>query len=328
LNVWPCTFEDVRAAADRIWAFLPWTPLRSYALLDQAVGAGIRIWVKHENHQPTGAFKVRNGLAALTYMTEAVRRRGVIAASKGNHGLGLAWSGARLGVPVTVCVPRGNNPEKNEAIRGEGARLIEEGSDYDEAVTVAERMAAQEGLRLVHSTNDIQVIAGAGTLALEILEERPGLQALVFALGGGSQAVGAMIAARGLRRDIDIYAVQAAGAAAIHDAWRAGRPVSYPSARTFADGIATHETYPLTFKALRQGLKGFVTVSDTQIAEALRLLLRTTHNLVEGAGAAGLAGLLRLRDELAGKEVGIVLSGGNIDQETLRRVLTDSVSDM
>ncbi len=320
-NPWPITFEDVLAARQRLRAWLNPTALRRYPLLDAAVGAGLRVWVKHENHQPTGAFKVRNALAALSALEPAQRRRGVIAATKGNHGLGLAWAGELLGVPVTVCVPVDNNPDKNAAVRALGAELIEEGRDYDEAVQVAERLRQARGLHLVHSTNEAQVVAGAATLTLEMLEERPELRALVLAVGGGSQAVGALVVARALRPDLAVYAVQAAGAPAAHDAWHAGRPLKLERADTLADGLATRSVYALTFEALRAGLADFVTVSDAAIADAMRLLIENTHNLVEGAGATGLAGLLVLRERLPGPDVGIVLSGGNVDSATLRRVL-------
>jgi len=321
MSDWPITFGDVRDARDRLRPHLDPTPLRSYPVLDDTVGDGIHVLVKHENLQPTGAFKVRNGLAALTSLAPDRARGGVVAATRGNHGLGLAWAGRRLGVPVTVCVPRGNNPEKNAAIRGLGARLVEEGRDYDECAALTERLVREGGLHLVHSTNDPAVVAGAGTVALEMLEERSDLEALVFAVGGGSQAVGGLTVVRELRPGLPVYAVQASGAAAIHDAWHRGEPVSRPSADTFADGLATRNTYPFTFGALRDGLAGFVTVTDAAIAEAMRFVLASTHTLVEGAGAAGLAGLVALRSELAGKTVGIVLSGANIDMETLRRVL-------
>ncbi|MCG6928547.1 MAG: pyridoxal-phosphate dependent enzyme [Acidobacteria bacterium] len=319
----PISFADVRAARDRIRLHLPVTPLRRYPLLDQQVGRGIRVLVKHENFQPTGAFKVRNGVSALTALRPTPS--GVVAATRGNHGLGLAWAGRRLGIPVTVCVPEGNNPEKNAAVRALGARLVEEGRDYDAAIAAADRLVKEEGLHVVHSTNDATVVAGAGTITLEILEEEPGIDALVFAVGGGSQAVGGITVARALRPGLPVYGVQAAGAAAIHDAWHLGRRVSHPAADTFADGLATRNTYPFTFGALRAGLAGFVTVTDAAIAEALRLLLASTHTLVEGAGAAGLAGLLALREELSGKTVAVVLSGANIDAETLRRVLVREI---
>jgi threonine dehydratase len=320
-SAWPITLDDVRAARERLRPHLAPTPLRGYAALDEAAGNRIRVLVKHENFQPTGAFKVRNCLSALASLAPELRPRGVVAATRGNHGLGLAWAGRRLGSPVTVCVPLGNNPEKNAALRGLGARLVEEGRDYDESLAVAERLAHEQGLYLVHSTNDASVLAGAGTLTLEMLEEAPEIDALVYAIGGGSQAVGGLSVTRALRPGLPVYGVQAAGASAIHDAWHLGRPVSKPAAETFADGLATRNTYALTFGALRAGLAGFVSVTDAEIAAALRLAHRATHTLVEGAGAAGLAAVLKLRDTLAGRTVGIVFSGANVDQETLRRVL-------
>jgi len=312
-------------ARERIRGTLPPTALRRYAPLEEAVGYGIRLFVKHENHQPTQAFKARNALAALTSLSEEEKRKGVVGASRGNHGQGLAWAGQMLGVPVAICVPRGNNPEKNEAMRGFGAEVIEQGDDYDAAVQVADRLVRERGMTLVHSTNHRQVIAGAGTLALEMLEQEPSLEVLVLSVGGGSQAVGAMTVARAMRPELRVFGVQAERAAAIHDSWHKGRPLTGYTANTFADGVATRAVYELTFPALREGLAGFVKVSEGAIADAVRLLLRTTHNLAEGAGATGLAGLLALRETLAGKSVGICVSGGNIDQETLRRVISREI---
>ena len=318
--MWPVAIADVLQARERIRGTLPPTPLRRYAPLDEYVGYGMRVFVKHENHQPTQAFKARNALAALTSLSAEERKKGVVGASRGNHGQGLAWAGQLLGVPVAICVPRGNNPEKNEAMRGFGAEVIEEGDDYDAAVQIADRLVRERGMTLVHSTNHRQVIAGAGTMALEMLEQEPALDALVLAVGGGSQAVGAMTVARALRPELRVFGVQAERAAAIHDSWHKGRPVIGYTANTFADGVATRNVYELTFAALCEGLAGFVKVSEGAIADALRVMMKTTHNLAEGAGAMGLAGLLALRESLAGKAVGICLSGANIDQETLRRV--------
>ena len=322
---WPIGFGDVVRARTRIASFLTPTPLRAYPVLDREVGGGIQVFVKHENFQPTGAFKVRNGLAFLTAQDPAVRSRGVVAATRGNHGLGVAYAGALLRVPVTVCVPLGNNPEKNEMVQALGAELVEEGVDYDASVTVAERLVRERGALLAHSTNDREIIAGAATMTLELLEQAHGLDALVLGVGGGSQAVGALVVARALAPALRVYAVQASGASAIHDAWHAGAPRQVTVADTFADGLATRNTYALTFPALREGLSGFVKVTDAALADALRLLLRSTHSLVEGAGAAGLAGLLALREELRGQRVGIVLSGANIDRSTLQRVLTGAL---
>src|SRR5438034_6447144 len=224
-DAWPISFEEVLEARRRIRPHLPPTPLRRYAPLDEAVGDGIEVWVKHENHNPTNAFKARNALSAMSVLSDDEKRRGVVAATRGNHGLGVAWAGTLLGIASTICVPRGNNPEKNEAMRGYGATLVEEGKDYDESVAVASRLASERGLTTIHSTNNRQVIAGAATLTLEILEERQDLEALVVSVGGGSQAVGALTVAREVKPGLPVYAVQAQRASATHDSFRAGRPV-------------------------------------------------------------------------------------------------------
>ncbi len=322
---WPVSFDEVLAARERIRPYLERTPLRRYSPLDEAVGSGVAVWVKHENHNPTNSFKVRNAISTMTLLSPEERACGVVAATRGNHGLGVAYAGALLGVRVTICVPRGNNPEKNAGMRGLGAELIEEGRDYDESVTVAQRLVAERGMTLIHSTNDRRVIAGAATLTLEAMEQQPDLEALVISIGGGSQAVGALTVIRAVKPSVRIFGVQAERASAIHDSWHAGRPVAKESADTFADGLATRGVYDMTFPALRTGLQDFVVASEREIANALRLLLKTTHNLAEGAGAAGLAGLLKLRERLAGRRVGIVLSGANIDAATLRRVVNEEI---
>jgi threonine dehydratase len=319
---WPLSIDDVLAARERLRPHLPPTPLRRYAPLDEAVGGAIKVLVKHENHQPTQSFKVRNALSALSALPAEGRERGVVAATRGNHGQGLAWAGQLLGVPVAICVPRGNNPEKNEAIRGLGAELIEEGDDYEGSTQVAARLVRERGMTLIHSTNDRGVIAGAATMALELIEQAPELDALVLSIGGGSQAVGALTVVRAMRPGVRVFGVQAAGASTIHDAWHAGRPLAGPPANTMADGLATRSVYEFTFGALREGLAGFVTVTEDELADAVRLMIRTTHNLAEGAGAAGLAGLCRLSGELAGLTVGVCLSGSNIDADTLEKIMS------
>ncbi|MGH7710973.1 MAG: threonine ammonia-lyase [Gemmatimonadaceae bacterium] len=324
-TVWPISIDDVYAARDRIAPYFTASPLRRYPTLDAAVGRDIALYVKHENFNPTNSFKVRNGLSFMSALPEPARKHGVVGATKGNHGLGIAYAGHIFGVRTTLCVPLGNNPDKNAGMRAYGARVIEEGRDYDESVPVADRIVREEGATLAHSTNDRNIIAGAATMSLEIVEQEPSLDALVLSLGGGSQAVGALTIARALRPQLTVYAVQPERAAAAHDAWHSGTIRVLQSADTFADGLATRSVYDMTFPTLQEGLEDFVTVSEGEMASALRLLLETTHSLVEGAGAAGLAGVLKLRDVLAGKRVGIVLSGGNIDRATLRRVLNDEI---
>lgn len=317
----PITIADVETAAERLRPHLAPTPFRHYPLLDALVGHGITISVKHENHQPTQSFKIRNGLNAVLALSPEQRARGGIGASTGNHGLGIAYAGRLTGVPITVCVPVGNNPEKNAAIRGLGAELLELGATYEETVHECARVRDVRGLTLLHSTNDPHVIAGAGTMTLEILDQAPALDALVIALGGGSQSVGALTVAAARRPSLRVYAVGASGAPAQYESWRRGERLTGQPIDTFAEGIATGSAYALTFDALRAGLAGFVQVTDAEMYAAILDLVRITSNLPEGAGAAGLAGLRRLAPDLAGQCVGIVMCGGNLGLRHLERAM-------
>lgn len=316
------TFDDVLAAEARIRPHLAPTPMRHYPLLDALVGHGIEVWVKHENHHPTQSFKIRNGLNTVLGRDEASRRCGIIAASTGNYGLGVAYAGKLTGTPVTICVPEGNNPEKNAGIRALGAELVEVGARYDATIAACAAMAAERGMTIAHSTNDPLVLAGAGTMTLEILAQAPPLDALVIALGGGSQAVGALTVAAARQPGLRVYAVGASGAPAQYESWRRGERLTGQAVQTFAEGIATGAAYELTFETLRAGLAGFVTVTDEALYAAIRDLIRVTQNLPEGAGAAGLAGLRELAPELAGRRVGIVMCGGNLAERDLRRAIS------
>jgi threonine dehydratase len=318
---WPIAFDDVLQARARLAPYLTPTPFRHYPLLDELMGGGTSLLIKHENHQPTCSFKVRNGLAFVTGLTADERERGVVAASTGNHGQGIAYAASLHGVRATICVPVRNNPDKNAAMRGWGATVIEEGRDYDESVDVMLRIAREQDMVVAHSTNDTRVVAGAATMSLEMLEQSGGLDAIVIAVGGGSQSVGALTVARELAPKLQVYGAQAAGAPAIHDSWHARSPMRTERANTFAEGVATRQPYALTFATLCEGLAGFVTVTDAELAEAIRIILKLTHNLVEGAGAVGVAAALKLGDRLRGMRVGLVFSGGNLDTKVLQRIL-------
>ena len=322
---WPITLDDVRAARERIAPYVTPTAFREYPRLSEIAGAGMRVFVKHENHQPTNSFKIRNGLSFMTTLDAEQLGRGVVAASTGNHGQGIAYGARLLGSSATICVPAGNNPDKNAAMRALGATVVEEGRDYDEAVGVMQRIARDEGRVVSHATNDPRIVAGAGTMTLEIVDQAPDLDALVIAIGGGSQAVGAITVARTLAPNLEVLGVQAAGAPAIHDSWHAGKRLTTERADTFAEGVATRTTYDLTFDALAAGLTDFVTVTDAEIADSLRTILSITKNVVEGAGAMGFASLPKFRERLAGKKVGVVFCGGNIDSAVLRRVLNNEL---
>jgi threonine dehydratase len=244
------TFPDIISARDRLAPFVPVTPLRTYPSLDQAVGSGITVFVKHENHLPTNSFKYRNGLAAMTALSPDERARGVIATTLGNHGQGVAVAARMLGVKARIFVPLNNNPDKNAAIRGFGAELVEVGDDYSDTIAAAERAVAETGMVFVHSFTNPTVVAGAATVAFEMLEQQPDLEALVLSVGGGSHAVGAILVARAKKPGLKIYGVQATGAPAVHDSWHAGKMMSSEKAETFADGIRVKAPAGSGFKVL------------------------------------------------------------------------------
>jgi threonine dehydratase len=312
------TLADVYAARPRVARIVRPSPLLHHPLLAAETGLDIR--VKHENHNPTGAFKIRGG-ANLIASLSAVERRGVITATTGNHGQSIALACQREGVPCTIVVPLGNNPEKNAAMRAYGAELIEFGRDFDEARERVEQLQADRGLRYVHSADEPLLIAGVGTYALEIFEEQPDTEVMIVPIGGGSGACGCSIVRTGLGSRARVIGVQAERADAFARSWKGAARVVGERCDTFAEGMATRVTFDLPFGILKQELDDIVTLSEDELAEGVRLALRTTHNLAEGAGAASLIAAVKLRDQLAGKRVVCVMSGGNIDRATLTRVL-------
>jgi threonine dehydratase len=312
------TLTDVLDARRRIAPYLRPTPLYAYSGLSELVGTDV--WVKHENHQPVGAFKVRGGVNLISQLSADERERGVMAASTGNHGQSVAYAARLFGVPAVVCVPEGANPVKVAAMRGLGAEIVEHGRDFDEAREHSVELAAARGFRHIHSGDEPLLIAGVGTGTLEILEEQPEIDVIIVPIGGGSGAAGACVAAKGVRDDIEIIGVQAAAAPAAYHSWKA-RDLLEDSMATFAEGLATRVAFALPQRILWEQLDDFVLVSDDEIRTAMLRLIETTRNLVEAAGAASLAGALSLRERLAGKRVAIVCSGGNISPAQLADVL-------
>lgn len=313
------TLNDVYVARERISPYLPRTPLQRHPLLDDATG--LSIWVKHENHNPTCAFKVRGGLNLVAAMSLEERVKGIVTASTGNHGQSIAMASRIHGVPCTVFVPVGNNPEKNAAMRAYGATLEEGGRDFDEARERCEQRAAETGARYVHSANEPLLIAGVGTYALEIFEDLPHADVVFVPLGGGSGACGLITVRNALGSRAKIIGVGAVNADAIYRSWKGPQRVVGQSADTFAEGIATRVTFDLTFGIFKEYLEDFMLLTEDELAAGVRLALRATHNLAEGAGAAAIAAACQRRDELAGLRVVCVMSGGNIDQTKLRMVL-------
>jgi threonine dehydratase len=315
----PPTLHDIYEARPRVYQHLRPTPLLSYPLLSSEIGAAV--FVKHENHNPTGAFKIRGGLNLVATLGAGERSAGVMTASTGNHGQSLAMASGLRQVPCTIYVPVGNNPEKNAAMRAYGATVVEHGHDFDEARTRCEQDAGRRGCRYVHPANEPLLLAGVGTYALEIFEQLPRVDVVLVPIGGGSGASGLVTVRTAIGNSARIIGVQADRADAFARSWRSGVRTVGEYADTFAEGIATRVTFDLTFDLLKRELDDIVTLTEEELAEGVRLALRATHNLAEGAGAASLMAAWKLRRELAGKTVVCVMSGGNMDTSVLRRIL-------
>jgi len=310
------TLGELEEAARLVHAAFPPTPQYAWPLLAQRAGA--EVWVKHENHTPTGAFKVRGGVVFMERLKrENPNIAGVVSATRGNHGQSLAYAGARYGIPVTILVPRGNSVEKNNAMRAQGARLIEYGADFDEARAEAARLAKAEGLLFAPSfARDL--VMGVATYALELLRAAPPLAALYVPIGLGSGICGCILARDLLGLKTEIIGVQSTEAPAYALSFSAGHVVTTPTANTRADGMATRLPDADALEIIRKGAARIVTVTDDEVAAAIRAYWQDTHNLAEGAGAAPLAALLQERAAMRGKRVGIVLCGGNIDLALFR----------
>jgi threonine dehydratase len=311
--------DTLDAAAALVRTVVPPTPQYCWPLLSRRLGA--ELWVKHENHTPIGAFKLRGGLVYL----DDVRRSqpqisGVVTATRGNHGQSIAFAASRLGLASTIVVPHGNSIEKNRAMAAFGARLVEEGHDFQAAYEHAIALAEREGLHLVRTYHPA-LVRGVASYALELFRAVPGLDAVYVPIGQGS-GISAVIAARdALGLTTEIVGVVAAGAPSYALSFAAGAPVSTNSAETIADGLAVRVPDARALDVIRRGAAHIVTVSEAEIRQAMRILFTDTHNVAEGAGAAALAAALQERNRLSGKRVAVIQSGGNIDRALLAEVL-------
>jgi len=305
---------DVLAARQRIAPYLRPTPLYRYPALDATAGA--QIWVKHENHQPVGAFKVRGGVNLISQLTADERGRGVAAASTGNHGQSVAYAADLFGVRAVIYVPQQANPVKVESMRALGAEVIFHGADFDEAREYCQKQAAEHEQRYIHSGNEPALIAGVATCALEIIEARPDTEVIVVPVGGGSGAAGACAVAKAVRPAIEVIGVQSEAAPAAYRSWREGTLVEAANS-TFAEGLATRTAFELPQRIMRELLDDFMLVSEEALRSATRLMIEKTRNLVEPAGAAALAAVLSTPGRFAGRRVALVCSGGNISPAQL-----------
>jgi len=314
----PPTYADVVAAAPIVSRHLRATPLFEWSSLSRLLGC--RFYLKHENHQPTTAFKVRGGVHLVSRLPDEQKRRGILGCTTGNHGQSLAYAARLFGVRCVLVVPTRNNPDKVAAMRSLGAEIIEHGEDYDEARVYCEALGQREGLRYVHSANEPDLIAGVGTYALEIVEELPHPDVVLVPVGLGSGICGTALVMAERSPRTRVLGVQSELAPAVTHSWREGRNIELGVPRTFAEGMATRMPAELTLALMRRHVSDMVLVSDDALREAIVLLLRHTHNLAEGAGAAALAAALQMRATLAGQTVVGILSGGNLDLRELSRL--------
>ena len=320
----PPTFRDVLSARICIASYLPRTPMYEYPALSAVVGA--QVFLKHENAQPTGAFKVRGGINLLSRLPSDARDRGVITYSTGNHGQSIAYAARMFGVAARVVMPEVSNPAKVAAMRGFGAEVVFHGAKFDDARRHAEHLAREHGYRLVGAANEPLLIAGVATEVLEMLEDEPDLDAIIVPVGGGSGAAGACLVTSAVAPGCRVIAVQSSSSPAAYESWRAGRCVESDNT-TFAEGLATGAGADLPQRILRAHLSDFVLVSDDEIKRAVISLLERAHTLAEGAGAAPLAAAYKLRDRLQGLKIGVICSGGNSSLEHLELALAHRSDD-
>ncbi len=316
------TLEDIEKAAKIVYSVMPPTPQYCWPLLSERLGT--EIWVKHENHTSVGAFKIRGGLVYLNALAaEKKDLKGVISATRGNHGQSVAIAARRYGIPAKIVVPFGNSREKNAAMRSLGADLVEFGDDFQTALEHAQMLAQENSLHMVPSYHQL-LIAGVATYCLELLKAVPDLQTVYVPIGLGS-GISAMIAARtALGLQTEIVGVVSSQARAYAESFRRKTPVDSPVTTRIADGIACRSPNPEALDVILNGVDRVVEVSDMEVAEAIRTIFECTHNVSEGAGAAGTAAALQEKSRNAGRRIAVVITGGNIDRELFAGVLNMS----
>ncbi len=311
--------QELQSAAELVYRVMPATPQYAWPRLKERLGC--EVWVKHENHTPTGAFKVRGGIVYIDRLLRGQPRSGgVVSATRGNHGQSISFAAQRAAIPATLYVPLGNSPDQNSAMRTFGARVVEVGRDFDEAKHAALRAADEEGKHFVPSFHR-DLVVGVATYALELFRAVPRLDAVYVGVGMGSGLCGLIAVRDLLGLKTEIIGVSATNAPAYTRSFSAGKVVNTASALTFADGIATREPDAAAVAAICRGAARMLTVSEDEIAEAMRIYFDTTHQIAEGAAAAPLAALMQERDRMAERTVALIMTGGNIERARLLQVL-------
>ncbi len=313
------TRDDIEQAACHVYQVMPATAQYAWPLLAERLGC--TVWVKHENHTPTGAFKVRGGITFMHWLKRTHPEvKGIVTATRGNHGQSLALAAGALGLKALIVVPEGNSVEKNNAMRGFGGEVIECGRDFDEAREEAVRLAQVHGLYLVPPFH-VELVKGVATYALELFKAAPDLDTVYVPIGCGSGICGVIAARDALGLKTRVVGVVSSEAAAAKLSFEAGEILETATANTFADGLAVRKPVPDAFAIYGTAAARIVSVSEGQIAEAMRVYYTDTHNLAEGAGAAALAALIQERETMRGRRVGVILSGGNVDRSVYARVI-------
>ncbi|HXB67984.1 MAG TPA: threonine dehydratase [Candidatus Acidoferrales bacterium] len=322
------TNEQIQQACRIVYEAMQPTAQYSWPLLNERVGT--EVWIKHENHGPVGAFKIRGGLVYFRHLREQGRLEqnqpaGVIAATRGNHGQAVGFAARREGIPATVCVPFGNSASKNRAMRSLGVTLVEHGQDFEEARQEARRRAAVEGLHYVPSFHQ-WLVAGNSTYSYELFQAVDGIDVAYVPIGLGSGICGMCAARQALGRNTEIVGVVSAHAAAYYESFAQRRPVSRPADTKIADGMAVPVPDPDALELIWRHVARVVMVTDSEVEAAMRAIFDDTSNVAEGAGAAGVAAILKEKDRLRGKRVATVISGGNVDRQVVARVLGQSLA--
>ncbi len=311
------TLTDILAARKAVYTHLDPTPLFTYAGINELVGTST--WLKHENHQPVGAFKIRGGLYLASQLSDKEKAAGLYTASTGNHGQSIAYAARENHIAATIVVPEVANPGKVAAMRGLGATVVHHGNDFDEAREWAQHLADQSGGKCIGPTDE-QLICGVGTYGLEIMQSLPEVDCIIVPVGAGSGVCGTAIVAKTINPNVQIIAVQSAQAPSMQLSWAAQKPVP-STTTTVAEGLATRMPFENTQKIMRKYVDEFILVDDKAINQAVYLLLKHTHNLVEEAGAASLAAAIKIKQQLQNKKVALVISGGNLDPENLFNIV-------
>ena len=313
------TLDDIKAASRIVYADMPPTPQYRWPMLSERLGT--EVWVKHENHSPVGAFKIRGGLVYFANLAKAAEKpKGVISATRGNHGQSVGYAAKRYGIPATIVVPHGNSVEKNAAMQALGVELIERGDDFQESREFAQKLADERSLHMVPAFHRL-LVTGVATYSLELLQEVKDVDVVYVPIGLGSGICGMMAARDALNLQTEVVGVVSAHARTYAKSFSAGHPVESPVTTRLSDGMACRVPEPEALDLILKGVDRIVQVTDDEVSAAMRMMFECTHNVCEGAGAAPLAAATQEKSRIAGRKVAVVASGGNVDQAVFAEVL-------